>query len=162
MVATPWPPPTQALTHPYRPSLTFNIRARVPVKRIRWLPEDGRWRCRRPWARGSYVPCPHQNNIGKILGNFHEADMDAGHGRTALLVDEFCGYGLRQIGQKYGITSAVGPLLGNGCCASQEKIVDFLRFDSGSFYQFRQQLCQQIISSHFAKPVPGRIIGPGT
>ena len=83
---------------------------------------------------------PHQYHIGKILGNFHEPDMDAGHGRAALLINEFCRYGLRQIGQEYGVPSAIGPLLVDGCCTPQEKIVDFLRVDAGSFYQFRQQL----------------------
>ena len=81
-----------------------------------------------------------QNNIGKFLGNFHKPDMDTGHGRTALLINEFCRYGLRQIRQKYGVTSAIGPLLVNSRSAPQEKIVDFLRVDAGFFYQFRQQL----------------------
>ena len=53
---------------------------------------------------------PTMTDVGIAHGDFHEADVNAGHGGAALLVHEFGGDGLGKIGQEDRETAAVAPL----------------------------------------------------
>jgi hypothetical protein len=111
---------------------------------------------------GTRVMCsmpPTSYDVGKVLGDFHVADMNAGHGRAALLVDELGWNGFGQVGQKNGVAPAVAPLFGHTGCASNQKIIDFFGLNACSFDHFGKQLGQKLIRAHFAEPVPGWIVG---
>ena len=98
------------------------------------------------------------HDIGVARGDFHEGDVNGGHGRPALLIYEFSRNGFREVGQKNRNTTAIGPLLAHTHGRAHDEVVEFFWFDTGSFQKFRQHpFPEHVVGAQTVQPVPAGV-----